>query len=234
LLLLGHRGARHYAPENSLPAFELALEHGCHGFEFDVRRTRDGKAVVCHDPKAYGMRLANLTYEELMEAAHAQISRGRLRDAMVGHTGILPLLSEVLESFAPRAFLDIEIKETGLEESAIEAVSKHPPAHGFVVSSFLPEVIAAVRRLKRGTSVGFITDKREHLSAWRRIDPDYVIPKFSLVGPTLVDEVHAAGKKLLTWTVNDARMMRRMAAIGVDGIISDDTRLLTRTLAGVR
>jgi glycerophosphoryl diester phosphodiesterase len=153
---------------------------------------------------------------------------------MVGHTGILPLLSEVLESFAPRAFLDIEIKETGLEESAMEAVSKHPPAHGFVVSSFLPEVIAAVRRLKRGFSVGFITDKREHLSAWRRIDPDYVIPKFSLVGPTLVDEVHAAGKKLLTWTVNDARMMRRMAAIGVDGIISDDTRLLTRTLAGVR
>ena len=51
ILLLGHRGAREYAPENTFSAFELALEHGAHGFEFDVRGTRDRQTIICHDPK---------------------------------------------------------------------------------------------------------------------------------------------------------------------------------------
>jgi glycerophosphoryl diester phosphodiesterase len=214
-LLLGHRGARKYAPENTLPALELALEHGCHGFEFDVRRTCDGQAVICHDPKLRGRVIAQSSHQELL--------------ALV--PGLL-LLDKVVEAFAARAFLDIELKDPGLEEAVAAALAAHPLARGFVVSSFLPEVIGAVRRLERDIPLGFITDKREHLGAWPRIDPDYVIPKFSLVGPRLVDDVHAAGKKLLTWTVNDERMMRRMAEIGADGIISDDTRLLSRTLGG--
>ncbi len=58
-LLLGHRGARRAAPENTLEAFDLALAHGCDGFEFDVRMTRDGRCVICHDPRLRGREIAH-------------------------------------------------------------------------------------------------------------------------------------------------------------------------------
>ena len=57
-LLLGHRGAKSYAPENTIEAFELALQHGCDGFEFDVRFTADAQAVICHDPKFNRVEIA--------------------------------------------------------------------------------------------------------------------------------------------------------------------------------
>src|SRR5882762_10350141 len=87
-LLLGHRGARAFRqiPENSLASFELCLRHGCDGFEFDVRRSADGQAVICHDATVGGMEIANTASETLP----------------------LPTLEDVLRQFAHRAFLDIE------------------------------------------------------------------------------------------------------------------------------
>jgi len=69
------------------------------------------------------------------------------------------------------------------------------------------------------------------LAIWRDLIHEYVIPHFSLLTPKLVDDVHSAGKKLLTWTVNDREAMLRYAEWGVDGIISDDTELLARTFS---
>src|SRR5688572_12760367 len=89
ILRLGHRGAARYAPENTIAAFELALKHGCDGFEFDVRRTGDGRAVICHDRGLRGLVLARSSYSELVAIAPE-----------------LPLLEQVLERFAARAFLD--------------------------------------------------------------------------------------------------------------------------------
>jgi glycerophosphoryl diester phosphodiesterase len=59
---------------------------------------------------------------------------------------------------------------------------------------------------------------------------DYLVPHFRLLSPGLVENAHAAGKLVITWTVNDPQQMRRIAEMGVDGIISDDTKLLVKTL----
>ncbi|MBZ5549684.1 MAG: glycerophosphodiester phosphodiesterase [Acidobacteriia bacterium] len=66
-LLLGHRGARasRNIPENTLASFELCLQHGCDGFEFDVRRSADGAAVICHDAKYNGMEIAKTPSKSL-------------------------------------------------------------------------------------------------------------------------------------------------------------------------
>ncbi len=75
LLLLGHRGARKYAPENTFAAFDLALTHGADGFEFDVRRTRDGANVIGHDPRLNRLIVRKSSTElmasSLTFAAHA-------------------------------------------------------------------------------------------------------------------------------------------------------------------
>lgn len=210
-LLLGHRGARstRSIPENSLASFDLALQHGCDGFEFDVRLTGDGHAVICHDPEVNGVRVSG---------------------ARLGDLGLIARLEEVLERYSTRAFLDIELKVAGLEKRVVDALRNCPPQRGFVVSSFLGDVVNGVHGADDTLPLGLISDRRSDFAQWRGLPISFVIPHFSLVTRELVQEVHSAGKKLLVWTVNDPAAMVRIAEWGIDGVISDDTQLLVRTL----
>jgi len=195
-------------PENTLASFDQALADGCDGFEFDVRRTADGRAVICHNPQFGGIEIAEAGGRQL--AALAQ-------------------LQDVLARYRERAFLDIELKVSGLEEITADLLRQHPP-RAFVVSSFLPEVLRAVRRADGAIPLGLICETGAQLRAWRRLPVEYVIPHHSLVRKDLVTELRGAKKNILVWTVNDPGDMKRLAEWGVDGIISDDTTLLCRTL----
>jgi glycerophosphoryl diester phosphodiesterase len=211
-LLLGHRGARAFRqiPENTLASFELCLQHGCDGFEFDVRRSGDGQAVICHDATIGGI--------EIEETASKSL-------ALLLHT-----LEEVLRQFAQRAFLDIELKVAGLESRTLAELRQHPPQKGYVVSSFLPEVLTTIHDLDPSISLGFLCETADQLRAWREMPAHWVIPQFELADGQLVETVHAAGKKIMIWTVNHADRMREFAAWGADAIISDETELLVRSL----
>ena len=212
-LLLGHRGARRFAPENTFAAFDLALAHGCDGFEFDVRCTADGRAVICHDPGVGRMTVARTAFERL-----------RAQEVSV------PCLSEVLERYAERAFLDIELKVAGAEGELLDALRSWPPQRGYFISSFLPEVLRDLRARDTRLPLGLIADKVKQLKLWRELDVEYVVPHRRLMSAELVHELRQAGKKIFVWTVNDARTMKNLAAVGVDGLVSDDTELLGHTL----
>jgi glycerophosphoryl diester phosphodiesterase len=203
-LLLGHRGARAFRqiPENTLASFELCLQHGCDGFEFDVRQSADGRAVICHDATVGGMEIANTASETLP----------------------LPTLEDVLRQFAHRAFLDIEVKVAGLEVQTDGALRQHPPQKGYVVSSFLPEVLTAIHDLDSAISLGFLCETRDQLQGWREMPAEWVIPQFALVDRQLVELVHGAEKKIMVWTVNRAERLREFVEWGVDAIVSDETQ----------
>lgn len=227
-LLLGHRGARHAAPENTIAAFELALQHGCDGFEFDVRLTLDQCAIICHDPKYNGRAVHENTYEQLTgdDAAHA----GALLTARgaVPPMEPLPRLEEVMEIFAPRAWLDIELKVPGLEQVTLGLVKQWAPAHGVLVSSFLPEVITACAECDSETPLGLICDSGEQLARWETLPVSVVLPHRKLLDRKLLEELQVAGRRVMVWTVNDEHALRAYAEWGVDGLISDDTELLGR------
>ena len=218
LLLLGHRGARRYLPENTIPAFDLALEHGAHGFEFDVRSTRDRHAILCHDPKLNRLTLRRSTLRQIQESCKSR-----------GEDDGPPCLEDVLERYARTAFLNIELKVRGLEPQVVQAMRRTHPRHYFV-SSFLPGVLRRLHALDRSLALGALAQTRWQLRRWRILPVSYIVPHYKLVSPRFVDQVHAAGKKVVTWTVNDPRQMKRLAGWGVDGLISDDTRLLVETL----
>jgi glycerophosphoryl diester phosphodiesterase len=213
-LLLGHRGARSTksVPENTLACFDLALAHGCDGFEFDVRLTADNQAVVCHDPKHRRASVARACSDQLAD---------------------LPRLDDILRRYGKRAFLDIELKVPGLESIVVAALRHHCPERGYVVSSFLSSVIRELKVRSAAVSTGIICQRARQLASWRDLPIDCVIAENKLVKPSLVDEVHSTGRKLLVWTVNDVRSMRRLSRWGVDGIISDDTKGLVTTLRPV-
>jgi len=215
-LLFGHRGARRYAPDNTLEAFDLALEHGCDGFEFDVRRTCDARSILAHDPKLHHHTVADSDYADLQSAIST-----------------VACLEDVLARYAGRAFLDIELKVPQLEDAVVSALHESKPCD-CVVSSFLSDVLDGLRARDPLVPRGFIFDDPEALMRWSALDVSYVMPHHALVSLELIDDVHAAGRKIFVWTVNTERDMLQFADWGVDGVISDDTKLLYRTLGSRR
>ncbi len=209
-LLLGHRGTRrNKIPENSFASFDQALADGCDGFEFDVRLTADGKAVVCHDPHNEGIEIASAAADDCAG---------------------LPKLDVVLARYHERAFLDIELKVSGLEPATVRLLSRTRPVRGFVVSSFLPEVLQRTHSEDSTLPLGLICESHAELLRWTHLPIEYVIPRHTLADEMLIQQLKAAGRKILVWTVNSPAKMQRLRDWGVDGIISDDTRLLAQTL----
>ena len=209
-LLLGHRGAGALKsiPENTLASFDRALADGCDGFEFDVRLTADDEAVICHDPKTGGVEISRATAKQVSQ---------------------LPRLRDVLQRYGD-SFLDIELKVKGLERITLDLFLRHKPRRGFVVSSFMPGALKAVRALDATVPLGLICESKTQLRYWSELPVQYVIAQQELAEPELVRKIKGAGKKMLVWTVNEPVDMLRIAGYGVDGIISDDTGLLCQTL----
>lgn len=248
-LLLGHRGARRGAPENTFFAFDKALREGCDGFEFDVRLSSDGRAVVSHDPTLHGLEIAQSNFSELLAVRQAQ-SNPRSSHDRSGHdrsshgTPQLHCLEDVLAKYAESAFLDIELKTGGLEEAALQLLARFPAKRGAVVSSFLPEVLRRLASLYaespgRAAVMGVGAEKlplglifdfnhREAMRQWELLPVSHLMPRHDLVDRRLVNEFHAAGKQVFAWTVNRERQMHSLAEMGVDGLISDDPELLCR------
>jgi len=216
LLLLGHRGARRYAAENTILAFDLALDHGTHGFEFDVRCTRSKQSIICHDGRFNRIVVRKRTLEQIYASCPPD--------------GKPPCLEDVLELYARRAFLNIEIKVRGMEGVVAQAMKKFPPQRGYFISSFLPSVVRKLYEMDASLALGALSKSYWHLRRWKLLPVSYVVPHYKLLTQKLLDELHTAGKTVITWTVNDPRQMDRLAKMGVDGIISDDTKLLVKTL----
>jgi len=216
MLLLAHRGARRHAPENTLPAFDLALHQGADGFEFDLRLTGDHQAILCHDARLNRLSIRRNTLKKLQAGCAPQ--------------EMAPTLGDVLHRYARTAFLNIELKVKGLECAVRSAVREFPPERGYFISSFLPGVVRELHALDPSLKLGTLSDSPWQLRRWAALPALYVVPNYRLLSRKLVEEVHAAGRLVCTWTVNEPKKMRRAAELGVDGIISDDPRLLCDTL----
>jgi glycerophosphoryl diester phosphodiesterase len=190
-----------------MASFDRALADGCDGFEFDVRLTGDGEAVICHDPK--------LGRFEIARAKAQQVSS-------------LALLQDVFRRYR-KAFLVIELKVGGLEKIVAESLQEFRPER-FVVSSFLPDVLRAVHDADVAIPLGLICETKAQLRAWREVPAEYVFPHQKLANPELTEELRVANRKIVVWTVNSAAAIRRIVEMGVDGIISDNPRVLVQSM----
>jgi glycerophosphoryl diester phosphodiesterase len=175
-----------------------------------VRLSSDGVPVICHDPQAGGRVIAKTVAAELA----------------------LPRLEDVLIRYQSSAWLDIELKVGGLERTFIDLLSHHAPQRGFVVSSFLPDVLKTLHELTPSIPLGLICETKAQLALWSKLPLEYVIPHHKLLLENLVKEIHRAGRKTFVWTVNNEKDMQRLATWGVDGIISDDAMKLARAFRG--
>lgn len=231
-LLLGHRGARHAAPENTFAAFDLALEEGAEGVELDVRLNASGDVIVCHD-----VTLERVTDGKDERAVH-ELSSAECRAVRLRDGEPLPFLEGVLEwASRRRACVNIELKMDGHRRSAlVRAVAglarNHSCPGDLLISSFNALAVLSHRALAPSLASAWLLESppaADH--SWlAHAGESAVHPKHTLITRERVARWKARVGRVHTWTVNDPGRARELAALGVDCLISDNPGALKRAL----
>jgi glycerophosphoryl diester phosphodiesterase len=273
-LVLAHRGARREAPENTLPAFQRALELGADGVELDVRVSQDGEVVVFHDAQLDRLTDGRGTVEGssyFLGMDHLDAGR-HFGPAFAGTR--LCTLAEALEVLRPARLVNVELKgpydyrfrqsvfqrtpvpeppapwrraamrnavppapasdgslrheltfEVGLAERVLDTVYEAGMADRVILSCFNTAHLAQLRRLDDRIPLAYLFGFRPlRRVPWHLVDElrlEAFHPSTWAVSAGLVRQAHARGLRVRVWTVNKEAEVRRLAAWGVDGVITD-------------
>ena len=231
---IAHRGAGKLAPENTLAAFRLGAEHGYRMFECDVKLSADGVPFLMHDAAlertTNGVGLGgDQPWDQL-----ARLDAGSWHSrAYVGEP--LPTFENVARyCLANRFLLNVEIKPTpGHERTTGEVVAQYaariwareavPP----LLTSFRPEALQAAQATRPELPRGLLLDTlwEGWFEAARSLDCVAIVCNYALWDAHTVAQVHGAGMRCLSYTVNDEWAAQRLLALGTDGIITDRVEL---------
>jgi glycerophosphoryl diester phosphodiesterase len=235
-LILAHRGASADAPENTLAAFRLAREQGADGVELDVVRCGSGEVVVFHDDDL--VRLAR------HPGAVRRMRYAALREIDLGSGERMPLLEDVLEELGP-LLVNIELKtapgwlgrarDDGLAHEVAALIRRHGAGERALVSSFDPLLLGRFRRAAPTVATGLLFGADQarplrHAWAARLLQPLALHPEAALVDAPLLRAWRRRGYTVHTWTVDAPAELRALAALGVDGLITNRPAQARRAL----
>lgn len=243
VLNLGHRGASHDAPQNTLAAFRLANAYGADGYELDAQLSKDGVLVVMHDftvdktTNGSGL-ISSLTLEELKRLDAGSKFSPQFADERI------PTLAEVFDVIEPHTFVNVELKsmsvaDNGLEDATIRLIRERKLENRVILSSFNPFSLLRVRRRAPDLKIGLLyaPDMPLHLrKAWFRfvVKPNALHPRYQVVDERYMAWAKKQGCDVNVWTVDDPGDMRRLAAMGVNAIITNMPDRLRDVLKGAQ
>jgi glycerophosphoryl diester phosphodiesterase len=249
ILVHGHRGARAIYSENTVEGFLYAIEAGADAVEFDVAVTKDGVAVVTHDPHINpgictgprpGAAIHDLTLAELREYDCGSLVNRRFPRQRAVPGARIPTLSDVL-SLAGRCAIqfDIEIKSfpdrpeltpppEAFAQLVLDEIRGHRLESRVAVLSFDFRTLRAMHRLAPEIRLAALWEgePRPFVETARSADARIASPMFPLVTREQVDAAHQAGLEVVPWTANTPEDWRKLVDAGVDGIITDDPAAL--------
>ncbi|WP_409291925.1 glycerophosphodiester phosphodiesterase [Peribacillus sp. SCS-37] len=232
-VIIAHRGASGYCPENTRSAFLKAIEMGADSIELDIQLSKDGHLVVIHDP--YLGRTVD--------------GKGRIRDFLYSELSLLDAgswfgpafaeerilnLEETLELLDGKADILIEIKKPrlypGIEKKLAQALEKVSHSK-VIVQSFDLGTMQTFKMLCPHIQAGLLIKRYPWIWTLKRLKGisasiQYINPKRNIAGSRLIKRIKRAGLHVFVWTVRDREEAHRLASLGVDGIITDFPDLL--------
>ncbi len=219
--MIAHRGASAYRPENTISAYELAIEQRADMIEVDLHTTRDGVVAISHDAGLGHLggsgEIADVTWLELQEL-----------DAGDGQR--VPCLDEVLDRFGAQIPFNLEIKThsrgryPGLEEAAVSAAEQRGILDQVLFSSFDRQVLANVRARSAQARVGLLlspADPGSPIERAQALGAEAINPHVLLASTELVEAAHAADLAVYVYTVDAPETMQRLIDAGVDGLFTN-------------
>ena len=214
---IGHRGIPAERLENTLPGFVLAVERGANAVELDTHVSSDGIVVVHHDETVRDKPIATHSWSEL-EAID------------LGGGARIPTLDQVLVALAGKATVYVEMKGAHIEEHVVGVVRRHSTA--VALHSFDHAAVERARAVAPEIPRGILLDRavtnpiQVMRRAIERTEARDVWPHWSLASADLVRAASDLGSRVIVWTVNSADKARHMRSLGVEGVCTDDVRIL--------
>lgn len=232
-IVTAHRGFSAAAPENTLPAFQLAIDQGCERAELDVQMTKDGVVMVTHDTNmrrctGRNQNIYDLTYDEVRK-----LDAGRWFGKKYAGTKV-PTLAEVLDLCKGKIELNIEIKPNAatpeLETETLRIIHEKGFENNCVITSQSYETLCKVKELAPGISTGYILA----LGVGSYYDlpaADFFSVESTFITSGMVQQVHLRGKTVSAWTVNREEDASDLLSLGVDDIITDKPGMVQQLMA---
>lgn len=249
---IAHRGASKEAPENTLPAFSLAIQkYQVDMVEMDLQLTQDGVPVVFHDltlervTEGQGLLSKHsLAQLKTLDAGFGFDPTGKKEFPFRGKGAAIPTLEEVLTEF-PNACFCLEIKEKRIEavQKILEVIGRIQRKGRLLLASFDGKTARKLRRLAPPTMKGILAEDEifwmytAHRLGFSRFNPPAHYASLPLTKYRLhlddknwIDFLHRQGVRVFYWTVNEPEEMRRLLKLGADGILTDDPAGLNQVL----
>ena len=214
ILKIGHRGASGYEPENTLIAFQKAIDINADGIELDVHLSSDGEIMVIHD-------------ETIDRTTNEKGFVENFTSSQLKELGISTLI-EVLDLANQKCLVNIELKGIGTAKPVIDLIEhyileKNWNYTDFLVSSFDWKMLEEVHLLNPKIRIGVLTEESigEALAFAKKIKAFSIHPNYVLLSIENVALVQEKGFKVYPWTVNSNEDFQKIKSFNVNGIISD-------------
>ena len=225
VMITAHRGDQSAAPENTLAAFQAAIDNGADFIELDVTETKDGKLVILHDDSlkrtaSLDKNIWEVTYEEICDLDAGSWYAARFAEEKI------PTLEETIRLCKDKIKLNIEIKVTGhesaqFEENIVKMIQDEKIQKQCIVTSFNYNTVKEVKQLDSSIQTGAIISG-EDWSVSDYQDMDLFSMHEKVLTKELVEEAHSMGMTVHVWTVNDEKDIKHFQKMGVDNIITNE------------
>ncbi|CAD0003564.1 glycerophosphodiester phosphodiesterase [Flavobacterium chungangense] len=220
MLKIAHRGAKAYEPENTLQAFQKALDLNSDGIELDVHLSADGHIIVMHDE----------TIDKMTNGKGAvnTFTLSELKSFLIVDKHQIPTLNEVFDLVRKRCFINVELKNADTSRQVVYLIEKYIAEEDwdyshFIVSSFDWNALQEVHNLNSDIPIGVLTeeDLDTALAFAESIQAKAIHPDFHLLNADNVHKMQEKGFWVLPWTVNVEEDIQKVKSYNVNGIISD-------------
>lgn len=221
MLKIAHRGAKAYKPENTLQAFQKALDLNSDGIELDVHLSSDGHIIVMHDETIDKMTNGK---GEINTYTLAELKSFLIADELQ-----IPTLNEVFDLVDKKCFINVELKSKDALQCVSTLIEKYIAEKGwnydhFIISSFDWNALKEVRNLNPNIPIGVLTEEDidTALAFAESINAKAIHPDFQLLNKENVHQIQKKGFLVFPWTVNSEEDIQKVKSYHVNGIISDN------------
>lgn len=215
MIIIGHRGAAFYEPENTILSFKKAISLKADYIEFDLRKTKDNKVVVIHDNTIDRTSNGNGLVKKFTLKGLRKLDFGKKQRIL--------LLEEVIKRFGKKTGFFIEIKDKNMEKEVVKTLSKHKIKKDFYITSFDPEILRKIKHLNPELKTGLITKyfSLKIIKFCLALKCNFILPVFSSLDNNLVKIAHKTGLKVFTWTIDKKEEYKKAVKLNIDGIATN-------------
>jgi len=218
-IIIAHRGASEYEPENTFSSYEKAIEMGAQMIEFDVRLSLDNKLVSIHDGKVN--RTTNGTGKVKDKTAK------ELKELDAGNGNKIPMIEDIFSRYAKKTKFVIELKDYHTEEPVLELIKEYKNIDDVYIVSFSKRILKNVKNLEPKITTGLIKFLPTNISRDCKYCGADVIAVFRyFINKKLVEKTNKQGLNLFAWTVNDPVQCMQFKKLGLTGVVTNKPDIL--------